>query len=90
VKRRREGEDRRASGGNDTFVRKLERERERERELRWRGNENFNPLQPVFKQKEKNGKKEKRKMIEIQYFYNKCTTALSHGVDSTHCGTHPI
>jgi hypothetical protein len=28
VKRRREGEDRRASGGNGTFVRKLERERE--------------------------------------------------------------
>jgi dipeptidase len=34
-----------------------ERERERERELRWRGIENFNPLQPVFKQKKRNEKK---------------------------------
>jgi len=31
-----------------------------------------------------------RKMIEIQHVYNKCTTALSHGVDPTHCGPHPM
>jgi hypothetical protein len=37
-----------------------------------------------------NWPKERRKMIEIQHFYNKCTTVLSQGVDPTHCGVHPM
>jgi len=35
--------------------------RERERELRWRGNENFNPLQAVFKPKEEKRKNKNNK-----------------------------
>jgi hypothetical protein len=42
------------------------------------------------KENDKTTTSSQRKMIEIQHFYNKCTTALSHGVDPTHCGAHPM
>jgi hypothetical protein len=33
---------------------------------------------------------EARKMINVHHMYNKCTTLLSHGMDSTVCRVHPI
>jgi hypothetical protein len=29
-----------------------------------------------------------RELIPVQHFYNKCTTALSHGMGPTVCETH--
>jgi hypothetical protein len=31
-----------------------------------------------------------RKMINVHHMYNKSTTPLSHGVDPTHGGAHPM
>jgi hypothetical protein len=56
VKQRREGDDRQANKRRRWFRTEVG---ERERELRWRGNENFNPLKPVFNPKRKEKKKQK-------------------------------
>jgi hypothetical protein len=33
---------------------------------------------------------QRRKMVNVHHMYNKGTTPLSHEVDPTHCGVHPM
>jgi hypothetical protein len=67
VKQRRKGDDWRANEWQRRFRTEVGETGVGERELRWRGNENFNPLQPVFNPKRKEKKKQKKKIKKLPF-----------------------